>query len=80
MLCVHCGKEMYTTPVDGEFHKSEGAALECFRKRRGKVFRVLTPSGVIADGFWERREDIPARIPDRFNNYFNTEDAEIIEE
>ena len=43
------------------------------------VYRVLTPSGVLADGEWMRREDIPARIPDRFNNYFETAEAEIIE-
>jgi hypothetical protein len=80
MNCEHCGKEVYNTPADGYFHKREQDAIDCYKKRDIKRFRVLTPSGVIADGTWLRREDIPARIPDRFNNYFNTEDAEIIEQ
>jgi hypothetical protein len=43
------------------------------------MFRVLTPSGVIADGAWRTRGEIPARIPDRFNHYFDTSEEEIIE-
>lgn len=42
-------------------------------------FRVLTPSGVYAEGEWERREDIPAKIPDRWEHYFETADADILE-
>ncbi len=44
-----------------------------------KKFRVMTPNGVIADGEWGSKENIPARIPDRFNNYFDTAEADIIE-
>ena len=43
------------------------------------MFRVKTPSGVIADGAWRTREEIPARIPDRSNHYFDTSEEEIFE-
>lgn len=80
MICQKCGGEFGV--VGQQIIKCNcppapfSSPLETPRKR----FRVLTPSGVIADGFWERREDIPARIPDRGNHYFDTDDAEIIEE
>jgi len=41
-------------------------------------YKVKTPSGVLADGEWERIEDIPEKIPDRFEYYFETAEAEII--
>lgn len=34
MKCDDCGKELYLTPVDGQFHVSEQAALDCHKKRR----------------------------------------------
>ena len=45
---------------------------------RRMVFKVRTPSGVWANGQWARREDIPVKLPDRFEHYFET--AEYIEE
>lgn len=44
-----------------------------------KVFRVKTPSGVIAEGVWKSIAEIPSKIPDRFNFYFSPEDTEIFE-
>jgi hypothetical protein len=44
-----------------------------------KAYRVLTPSGVIADGLWRTKEEIPKRIPDRWEFYFSPDDTEIIE-
>jgi hypothetical protein len=41
-------------------------------------FRILTPSGVQAEGEWDTLEEIPARLPDRFNHYFDTEDADVV--
>ena len=43
-----------------------------------KVYRVRTPSGVIADGTWKSIEEIPERIPDRFNHYFFPSETEIM--
>jgi hypothetical protein len=43
MICPHCGKEMYPTPADGPFHKSEQAAVDCYR--------VLTSKNEVSEGF-----------------------------
>ena len=42
------------------------------------TYRVLTPSGVIADGSWRRVRDIPDRISDRWDVYFDTSSAMIL--
>jgi hypothetical protein len=42
------------------------------------VYMVTTPSGVLADGEYDDPESIPQRVPDRFNNYFNTADTDIV--
>lgn len=44
-----------------------------------RVFKVKTPSGVFADGEWGNRSEIPAKLPDRFEQYFDTAEAEIVE-
>src|SRR5690349_873120 len=41
-----------------------------------QVYKVVTPSGVLADGEYERPDQVPHRIPDRFNHYFDTDEAE----
>jgi hypothetical protein len=48
-----------------------------FQKEMTK-FRILTPSGVQAEGEWETLAEIPARLPDRFMHYFDTEDADVV--
>lgn len=42
-----------------------------------RLYKVRTPSGVYADGEFEDVSQIPSRLPDRFNNYFDTADADI---
>ena len=43
-----------------------------------QVYVVVTPSGSLADGEYDDPRQIPERIPDRFNHYFDTLEAEII--
>ncbi len=43
-----------------------------------RAYKVLTPSGVLADGEFEDPTAIPDRLPDRFEQYFDTSDADII--
>jgi hypothetical protein len=43
-----------------------------------QVYVVVTPSGVLADGEYDDPRQIPKRVPDRFNHYFDTLEAEII--
>ena len=42
-----------------------------------RLYKVKTPSGVYADGVFEDVSEIPERLPDRFNNYFDTAEADI---
>jgi hypothetical protein len=42
-----------------------------------RLYKVKTPSGVYADGEFEDVAAIPPRLADRFNNYFDTADADI---
>ncbi len=37
-----------------------------------RVYKTKTPDGVWADGEFETIGAIPERLPDRFNNYFET--------
>lgn len=49
--------------------------------RRGmlrQVYRVVTPTGSLADGEYEDPRKIPPRVPDRFNRYFDTVEAEVV--
>lgn len=41
------------------------------------MFRVLTPSGIQAEGQWDRLRDIPDRINDS-NGVFETQTAEVV--
>lgn len=56
------------------------AALALLVKRGvlRQVFRVVTPSGVFADDEYDDPREIPTRVPDRFNRYFDTVEADII--
>ena len=40
-------------------------------------FKVIAPSGAYADGEFENLAQIPERLPDRFNNYFDTAEADV---
>jgi hypothetical protein len=41
-------------------------------------YQILTPSGVIADGEWSSPTEIPERIPDRWDIYFDTRDSVVV--
>lgn len=43
-----------------------------------RVYMVLTPSGVLAEGEYEDPLKIPEKVPDRFFNYFPTAEADIV--
>jgi len=43
-----------------------------------RVYKVLTPAGVLADGEFDDPTVIPEKLPDRFEHYFDTSDAEIV--
>jgi hypothetical protein len=43
-----------------------------------RVYKVLTPSGVMADAEFEDPTKIPDRLADRFNNYFDTSEADVV--
>lgn len=42
-------------------------------------YKLLTPSGVETPDTWDSIESIPVRAADRFERYFETEEAELIE-
>lgn len=43
-----------------------------------QVYMVVTPSGALADGKFDDPRGIPERLPDRWNTYFETADADIV--
>ena len=43
-----------------------------------QVYMVETPSGVLADARYEDPGQIPKNLPDRFNRYFETAEADIV--
>ncbi len=43
-----------------------------------RVYKVLTPAGVLAEGEFEDPTIIPEKLPDRFERYFDTTDAEVV--
>lgn len=43
-----------------------------------RVYKVLTPAGVLADGEFDDPAFIPEKLPDRFEHYFDTSDAEVV--
>jgi hypothetical protein len=43
-----------------------------------RIYKVMTPAGVLADGEFDNPTIIPEKLPDRFERYFDTSDAEIV--
>lgn len=43
-----------------------------------QVYRILTPSGVFAEGDYDDPNNIPARLPSGFDEYFNRDDGAIV--
>ena len=43
-----------------------------------RVYKVLTPSGVYADGEFEDPTKIPEKLPDRRENYFDTAESDVV--
>ena len=43
-----------------------------------RVFKVVTPSGVLAEDDYEDPSKVPPRVPDRFHNYFETDETDIV--
>jgi hypothetical protein len=43
-----------------------------------KRYKVLTPSGVYAEGDFGEVAEIPDRLRDRFNNYFDTAETDVL--
>jgi len=43
-----------------------------------RVYKVLTPSGVLADAEFDDPTAIPDKLPDRFEHYFETSDADVV--
>jgi hypothetical protein len=43
-----------------------------------RVFMVVTPSGVLADGEYDDPRQIPEKVPDRFHHYFRPDETDIV--
>jgi hypothetical protein len=43
-----------------------------------QVYKVRTPSGVLADEEFDDPRNVPERLPDRFDHYFDTSEADIV--
>ena len=43
-----------------------------------RVYKVLTPAGVLADREFDDPSLIPDKLPDRFEHYFETADADVV--
>jgi hypothetical protein len=43
-----------------------------------RVYKVLTPSGVFAEGEFDDPTKIPEKLPDRWEHYFDTADSDVI--
>lgn len=43
-----------------------------------RVYKVTTPSGVLADGEFDDPTQIPPRLPDRFEHYFDTAESDVV--
>jgi len=55
-------------------------ALDLLRKAGllHRVYKVVTPAGVLADAEFDDPTAIPDKLPDRFEEYFETSDADVI--
>ena len=79
--CETAAKHAYsdaTTPgfFSPKCTKHRVACKTCGSDDPNKNLRVKTPSGVLADGCYSW--PLPHKLPDRFENYFLTDDAEIV--
>jgi hypothetical protein len=43
-----------------------------------RVYKVITPSGVLADEEFDDPTKIPPRLPDRFEHYFDTAESDVV--
>jgi hypothetical protein len=43
-----------------------------------RVYKVLTPSGVFAEPDFDDPSVIPPKLPDRFERYFDTAEADVV--
>jgi hypothetical protein len=43
-----------------------------------RVYKVVTPSGALADGEFENPQAIPEKLPDRLEHYFETAEADVV--
>jgi hypothetical protein len=43
-----------------------------------RVYKVVTPTGALADEDFDNLEQIPEKVADRFENYFETSEADVI--
>src|SRR5690349_11958416 len=60
----------------GTIHQTKQVDVEL--DREGVEYRLLTPSGVETPDSWNNISDIPEKAADRFERYFDTEEAEVI--
>jgi len=61
--------------------KTDLAAALTLLERAGYlrlVYKVLTPSGVLAEGEFDDPTKIPERLPDRLEHYFDTSEADVV--
>lgn len=43
-----------------------------------RVYKVITPSGVLSDDEFDDLKKIPARLPDRWEHYFDTAESDVM--
>lgn len=43
-----------------------------------RVYKVLTPSGVFAEGEFDDPTKIPEKLPDRWEHYFDTAESDVV--
>jgi hypothetical protein len=43
-----------------------------------RVYKVVAPSGVLTDADYDDPRDVPERVPDRFNNYFEITEGDVV--
>lgn len=43
-----------------------------------RTYKVLTPAGVLAEGEFDDPTTIPPKLPDRFQHYFETAEADVV--
>lgn len=43
-----------------------------------RVYKVMSPSGALADPEFDDPREIPDKLPDRWENYFDTSEADVV--